>query len=286
MSEFSIQLKNEIDRLGANIYRFTEIKDGISETTEIIKANRCLNIYSVAKVFCVTAVGMLYDRGLLRPSDKFSDIFDKNTFGNGYETWKNTTVENALLHSLGLPGGFLDIDVHSRPFYGNDYLRTIFSEPLIYEPGNGYSYTDAAFYLLERACEKLGGEPIDILLEKEFFQPLGCKEVAFSKCPMNHPMGGTGIYLHSEDMAALGQLMLQRGVLNGRRILSEEWVSLVFKKRYEMYNLKGEKVFGKGGMYGQMLLVVPEQNRTVAWQAFDTENKTYSLIDFIYNYKE
>ncbi len=40
--------------------------------------NPCNDIYSVTKVFTVTALGFLYDQGLWKPDDKICDLFRKS----------------------------------------------------------------------------------------------------------------------------------------------------------------------------------------------------------------
>ena len=57
------------------IYQITVVEDGISVTKNITPANKTNNCYSISKVFTVTALGMLYDDGLLSPDEKPIDIF-------------------------------------------------------------------------------------------------------------------------------------------------------------------------------------------------------------------
>ncbi len=53
-----------------NIYSIAEICDGGEVQSVCVNpANACQNSYSVAKVFTVTAIGLLFDRGLLSPDD-------------------------------------------------------------------------------------------------------------------------------------------------------------------------------------------------------------------------
>ena len=73
---------------GYHIFRVTEILQGESETLELHPVPRCQNSYSVAKVFVVTALGMLWDRGLLRTDDRITDPFRSRWFaGNLSALW-------------------------------------------------------------------------------------------------------------------------------------------------------------------------------------------------------
>ena len=92
--------------------------------------------------------------------------------------------------------------------------------------------------------------------------------MAWSRCPLGYPMGATGLYIYTEDMAKLGELYLRGGVWKGERILSEEWVKLCMQRSYEFANICSGKAYGKGGAFGQMLVYIPEQERVVAWHSF------------------
>ena len=74
------------------------------------------------------------------------------------------------------------------------------------------------------------------------------------------------------------------GMWHGRRILSEEWVKTVLERGYELKPTGVGKSYGKGGMYSQMLLVVPETDRVVAWHAFD-DGVNRDLIRFCAEYR-
>ena len=60
---------------GTGIYSVTEMdKDYASRKVTLIPANPTNDVYSVAKIYTVTALGICRDRGLLDTEDKFLDI--------------------------------------------------------------------------------------------------------------------------------------------------------------------------------------------------------------------
>ena len=275
MSRFLQDCVDYIKTQPFDIIRITRIKDGVSETICCTEANPCQNTYSVAKSFTMTAVGLLYDRGLIRPEDKVSGILADELPETGMDPrWHDVTVDMALTHRLGLPVGFLDIDVNPSGQFGWDYLRYMLTYPLVYDPGTDYKYSDGAFYLLSRIVSNLAGMPMDTFLWKELFFPLGFQEMAWSRCPMGYPMGATGLYISSEDMAKLGQLYLEKGIYGGQRILSEEWVHLALSREYAFEWDENHRSFAKGGMCGQRLMAVPEDRLVVALQAYGANSDT------------
>ena len=280
-------LKNQPD--AGNIIRVSELHNGGEpETAELVPASWCQNIYSVAKTFTMTAVGLLYDRGMLSPEDRFCDIFAEeiekgNLWARGMdERWKLTTIDMALTHRIGLHGGFLDIDCNKISCFTDDFLAYTLTFPLISTPGEQYIYTDGAFYLCARAVEKKTGEHLNPFMWRELFQPLGFQEAAWSVCPQGHAVGGTGLYVHTADMVRLGQLYLSGGVWKGKRLLSEEWTKMAVERSYALDWDGSHTFYSKGGMYGQSLMVFPSQNRVLAVEGFDCD--PYCVARFAMEY--
>ena len=279
MSEFLTYLADAARRVGGSFYKITEIRGGVSETVTLAPANACQNSYSVAKAFTTTAIGMLWDAGLLDTNDKITDIFKDELPDDMDENWQYMTVHHLLTHTCGFSGGYLDIDAFDATTFGDDYLQYLFRTRLNYRPGEGYDYSDAAFYLLSRVVSKKTGCRMDDFLWERLFYPMGFKEMAWSRCPKGYPMGATGLYIYTEDMAKLGELYLRGGVYGGQRIISEAWVELVKTRAYEFHHIGG-RAYGKGGAFGQFLLFMPAEDRVVAWHSYGGGDLLPAILSF------
>ena len=254
---------------GLNVHFIAEAdRKGRIRLEENNAANPCCNCYSVAKAFTVTAVGMLYDRGLLSPDMLVAQLLPIPE--NADEKWQRVTIHHLLGHTAGFgTAGLLDIDCDDASTYGTtDYLSLLFSAKLKDEPGETYRYTDAAYYLLSRIVAQVSGQDPAGLLRPVLMGVMGFKEFAWSVCPQGYAMGATGLYLRTEDMVKLGVLYLNRGMWDGQRILSKEWVRLVLERGYEFTD-HGNGWFGKGGMRGQMLAFHMEKGLAVAWHSYE-----------------
>lgn len=249
------------------------------EVAEISSAHPCQNVYSVAKAFAVTAVGILWDRGLIRLDDSVTHLLADEIPDDAHPWWSETTPDMLMRHEIGLPAGFLDIDCADSRSFGRDYLAYTVRHDLDFRPGERRCYTDAAFYLISRIVERCAGMPLDDFLWQELFGELGMREAAWSHCPMGHAMGATGLYIRAEDMARLGALYRDGGMCGGKRILSKEWVERVHDRGYELRPLGTGNAYGKGGMLGQMVMVVPETECVFAWQSFDGAHQR-ELVQF------
>lgn len=267
---------------GIQIYRMSiSDAEGI-ETCIRLPANPCQNCYSVAKFFCVTAIGMLFDSGKLKLTETVADIFadELAQYGIPAEKWANVTIDNIMRHEIGFEKGFLDIDTENIAEYPtNDFLRIVFERELVYASGTQHVYSDAAYYLISRVVTKISGEKLDDLMMDRLFSKIDCHEVAWSKCPHKYPIGATGLYIRSEDMVKLGRIYLDGGIWKGRRIISEEWIKTVIVRGYELSKFRSG--YAKEGMHGQFLYINFDENIAIAWHSYDPEGGHGAMTELL-----
>ena len=257
--------------------------DGLDSST-IMSGNPCQNCYSVTKVYCVTAIGMLYDEGKIKTTDTIGEIFkdEIKEYGIDSEKWANITIHDVMRHEAGFKvGGLLDIDAQDATKWGSqDYLKLVLEAELDGKKSN--RYTDAAYYLISRVVSKISGENLDIFLAKRLFNKTDCREYAFAECPAGYPIGATGLYIRSADVAKLGRIYLDGGKYKDEQIISKEWVDIVIKNGYEL-NRAGAG-YAKGGMRGQYLYINFNKNIAAAWHSYDPDGKTGPMGDALHAY--
>lgn len=273
MTDIISELKKHIDESPYEILNLTVYSKGKAETLEYVPSNYCQNVYSVAKFFTMTAIGILYDEGKIRLEDKVCDILsdelpDKSEMDS---RWFDCTVEMALTHKLGLPGGHLDIDCNPSINFTDNYLSYTFKTPLEYNPGEGRKYSDGAFYLLSCIVEKITGMKLDDYLRSKILSKMQFQEMAWSHCPKGHAMGATGLYINSADMIKIGVLYLNKGIHNGERLLSEEWIDLAINKGFETEWDDSHTFYFKGGMHGQKIAVSPELDAVIGIESYGAD---------------
>ena len=272
----------EIEKSGINLYGMAFYRNGEITEHRFQPASNCHNCYSIAKAFAMTAVGMLYDDGLIDVKKPICHYMSSLIPADADPAWQLITVEHALTHKIGYGEGFLDIDVEDVNAYPTkDYLDMVFHHKLTHLPGQQYQYSDAAYYLVSRLISAVSGEKADVFLNRRLFQPMGFSEVAWSHCPQDYPMGATGLYISATDMVKLGALYLQGGVWKGQRLLSEDWVHRAIANEYELRAKSAAGLIGKGGMYGQQMLFNCEKNFAIAWHTHAPGEQIKALIDFI-----
>ena len=263
---------------GDKVYNLVEIYDGVSQTAVIRKSERCHNTYSVAKLFTCTVIGILQDQGKLDFDDAIFPILEKK-FPEQYDPkWRVVTLADVVRHRTGFgeTSDKLDIDVVNSATWDRDFLKIVLSQPLPNQPGEKYYYTDATFYLAARVASEITREPINITMARELLEPLHFAEYAFSTDPEGFPIAATGMYIATEDMAKLGQLYVQDGVFDGKRILSKEFVDEAFARNFELYQVDEEgNAFIKGGMNGQLLYMNRKTKRVVAIHSYGADTDAF-----------
>lgn len=276
------QIVQEIEALNLNLYDFAICTQEGVQSHYFRFCNACNDSYSVGKVFVMSAVGILYDEGLIHPEDRIAALM-KETVPAGVDPgWRLVSVEQALTHRIGFSEDFLDIDVDDTTKYPtDDYLALVFDHPLGYPPGAHYEYSDAASYLLARLVEHVSGRPTDQLLAEKLLIPMGFREVAWSRCPRGHMIGATGMYARASDIVKLGWLYLNGGVYEDKRLLSPRWVRRALEREYEFRMITPGGLIGKGGTYGQCVALSREGHFAAAWHACEDARGIDRLINYV-----
>lgn len=284
MSRFLTGLWDFSDLNRYNLLRAAQIHNGKCSAVSRLRVDEMQNSYSVAKVLTMTAIGLLYDRGCISLSEHITDIFPEERDAIRDIRWSQVTVEHLLMHRSGIPKQFLDIDAQDSGTWGtDDYLRYTLSSGLEYEPGTDEAYSDAAYYLLGRIAAKRAGTSLSLFLKTELLHPLGIRKMAWVTCPHGYEMAATGLFMRAEDLCRIGCLYLQDGCIDGKQVLSEVWCRMAKEKPFEFRVIHENGSYGKGGMMGQMLMIIPEHNRVVAWHAFERKANS-KLIRFAAEY--
>jgi len=278
------KITDDLSQLGLNMIDFALYEHGEKiKALRFKPASNCSNSYSIAKAFVMTAIGMLWDEGRVDISSTIYSLLKSEIPADADPAWKLVTLDNIMTHRVGYAEGFLDIDAENVNDYPtDDYLDLAMKYPISYIPGSHYQYCDAPYYVLSRVIHALTGETVDEYLRKRLTAPMHFSEIAWSRCPKGFPIGATGLYISAKDMVKLGQLYLDGGVFEGKRFLSEKWVDLALAREYEFHIISQKGLIGKGGMYGQELVLSCDKGFAAGWHSFETESREYKkIIDYI-----
>ncbi len=247
-------------------------------------------MHSVSKSFTATAVGMAVDEGLLKVTDKLVDFFPDNLPEEVSDNLKAVTVHDLLTMNCGqeTEARFRNSD--------QDWVTSFLAHPFVHEPGTWYCYNSLGTYMLSAIVQKLTGEKVLDYLTPRLFEPLHIEIPQWDESPQGINAGGWGLQLKTEDMAKFGQLFLQKGVWNGKRLVSEAWVNEASKYQvpsvpagtrpdqaaergltpenctfmlgygYQMWRCP-DNAYRADGARGQYIIIVPDSDAVIACTA-------------------
>lgn len=259
------EIVKQVKEANLNLYDIAVMTDEGIEAAYCQRCNACNASYSITKLFIVTMIGILYDRGQLRLEDLLTSFLTDELDFSYDAIWDRVTIRDALTHSMGLDHGVIDIDRDDTSTYPDDYLRYIFSYPPKKEPGQIQLYTDVPHYLLSLVIEKITGKPAQESISEEILTPMGFSSVAWTSCPRHHTIGSSGAYLSAKDTVKLAWLYLNHGIYQGKRIISQEWVQLVEDGQFDLYPVADTAFVGKAGLFGQMTMFDRKRRIAFAW---------------------
>jgi CubicO group peptidase (beta-lactamase class C family) len=158
-------------------------------------------------------------------------------------------ILDLMTHMSGLGDGF-----QSRPRPGGEraappttlreMVATANEAVLLFDPGTGWNYSNFGIAALGRVIEVVAKEPYERFMAERIFRPLGMKDTSFflppekqsrlaslytyedgglkpvARRPFRYPSPDSGLLSTAEDMARFNQMMLNKGVIDGQRILS------------------------------------------------------------------
>jgi CubicO group peptidase (beta-lactamase class C family) len=179
------------------------------------------------------------------------------------------------------------------PHAPDEWMKRFASLPLMYQPRERWMYNVGSLVLgvlVARAAKQSLGD----VLHERVFEPLGMRETGFSTSTENinqipayymtnfqtgklerlplsppeewttppaFPSGAGGLLSTIDDYLAFARMMLQRGVFNGVRVLSERSVALMTTNHLTPEQIAGGGpiLHGQGWGYGLGVTVAPDE---------------------------
>ena len=244
-------------------------------------------LHSVSKTFTATAVGLAIADGKMALTDKVIKYFPDKLPAQVSDNLKAMTVRDLLTMSCGhdTEPSFRGLD--------QDWVTAFLAHPVVHKPGEFYLYNSLGTYMLSAIVQQVTGEKVVDYLTPRLFEPLHIDKPRWEESPQGINAGGWGLWLKTEDLAKMGQLLLQKGEWNGKQLIPAEWVAEMSKKQVESINpgTRIEEAEAKGmtketsdwmqgygyqmwrcrpgcfradGARGQYIIVVPDKNAVIA----------------------
>ena len=173
--------------------------------------------FSACKSIVSLACGILIDDGLLHLSDHITDFFPREGSPVKRQIMKDLTIKDLLC--MQAANQFNEIACMTEP----DWLKGYFASPGL-AAADKFHYNSLNTYILGRIIALVSGSSLSNFLRQRLFDPMGIRDFYWEPCPNGFEKGGWGLYMRPEDLAKLGQLVLQGGMWNGTQLVSYEYL--------------------------------------------------------------
>ena len=236
-------------------------------------------IHSCTKSITSALIGIAIDKGYIESvKTPVLEFFPERTAANLDENKKVLTLE----HLLSMTSGFLARDSYLYNWQGlakmrasRDWIQYVLDLPMANAPGTKFDYSNCGSFLLSAILQESTGTNALAFAKKYLFGPLGIHEVAWPSNPQGITLGWGEMRMKPLDMAKIGFLYLNKGVWEGKQVVSSSWVEASTREQIKAGTLSDGYGYQwwvhKDGYYmalgysGQYIVVLPQQNMVVVF---------------------
>ncbi|MGZ3789035.1 MAG: serine hydrolase domain-containing protein [Bacteriovorax sp.] len=271
-------------------------------------------LWSVSKTITGALLGTAVNEGKIDLEQGLFEFYPRPIYGDLYERIK---IKNLFYLDTGfIWDEYYFGDVKKSPvitmLYGKghkDMAKYAAASDIIQEgPGYEFNYTTGTPTITMGVLKNIYGKNYDQMPWKNFFDPIGLKNVIFEKDATGTFNGGASVFATPRDMAKIGYLYLNHGLWNGTQVLSKEWIkkTLTVSPGYlssgtvinditddgvfggsiwlnvpakagfgRPYPVSPQDMFLAMGHYGQLIIVLPTQKMVIARTGYDMEYNPY-----------
>jgi CubicO group peptidase (beta-lactamase class C family) len=298
-SQALLQFFTRIEQLQLEVNSLILLQNG-KVTAQLWRApyrnDRPQLLYSLSKSFMSIAVGIAWDHGLLNLDDNVVSFFPDKLPPVISPNLARMTVH----HLLSMNTGHHD-NIYTTVAKEQDWAKAFLALDVEHEPGSHYRYSTHATYMLSAIVERVTGQSLVDFLMPTLFEPLAIARPSWETCPLGVTAGGMGLSLPNEGVAKFGLMLLNKGVYEGRRIVSERYIRLATAEQSDnragadridwaqgygyQFHLCRRGCYRGDGAFGQLCFVAPRDNIVVAaTSSFKNMASLQTLLDLIYEH--
>ena len=260
---FVSDIKNNFwNVFGAEVYEDGVLMHSFGDTDENLH-----EIYSATKSVLSIAVGIAVDEGRF-DIDKSVLEYLPLAKVERLDARQRSTFEKITIRRL------LTMSVADFPFRpeGDSYLDFALNTKISAPEEKVFNYNNTNAYLVGVALTEALGTDLGTFIEERVFKPLGITRFEYTRCPEGYFYGASGMKLTVNELSRLGLLLYNKGVFNGLRILSEQYVNTATSVQqmnreggYGFFFWKYREGFSINGKWGQKCYVLPQEKKMVSF---------------------
>ena len=213
------------------------------------KVDDLMPIYSITKSVGSLLTGIAIHRGDLTGVDTLIAQYFPDHADLISEEDLSVSLRHVLTMTSGLQWGWI---LEGRPIqsFRGDLDEAALSLPRSEPPGETAIYSTLIVNLIAGVLEKASGMDLEEYTESFLFAPLGIELWDWHRDDTDRATIGAGLRLRTLDMAMLGQLVLDRGQVNGKTLLKDSFINKATSPLVQLGLPDGESV-GYGYLFWQ-----------------------------------
>jgi CubicO group peptidase (beta-lactamase class C family) len=236
------------------------------------------NIFSATKSIVSLLIGIAIDEGKIKSVDE--------PIGNYLEEFANDergkiSIKNLLTMSSGLDWDEAyssPTSITTKAYYGKKLRQVSTNQELIEKPGVRFRYQSGNTQLLAFIVEEATGETISKYAERTLWKPMQAVNTALwsldkkdgdekSFCCFN---------TNARDAARFGQLVLNKGLWNGKQLISEQYLTDATTTAAYLLN---EEQTAPLDHYGYQYWILPYKNMNIPYMRGHRGQYIYSIAE-------
>jgi CubicO group peptidase (beta-lactamase class C family) len=213
--------ENEMSRRQKAVGKFIAKRKGREANTEDYTTTTRQPIASCSKWLSAALVMTFVDEGKLKLTDTVGQWLPiLSQHGKG-----GITISQCLSHLTGIKAASLkeSMDEMKDISSMDEAIEKIATLPMEGEPGKVFHYSNAGLQIAGAVIEKISGKSFETLFAERIAKPLNMKNTDFGKGKVALPAGGASST--PEDYMNFLVMILDKGLFNGKRILSESSIA-------------------------------------------------------------
>jgi CubicO group peptidase (beta-lactamase class C family) len=235
------------------------------------------DVASVTKGITSTLVGIAIERGKIKSvREPVLGFFSEDPVAHNEARKQRLTVEHLLTMTSGFQCEPKNNELTLLQMKQSDnWIKFMLDLPMAEEPGRKFVYCSGGMHVLSGIISRVTGESASDFARRSLFEPLGIRDAVWPSDPQGVSQGWGNLHLHPRDMAKIGYLWLNRGIWNGRHLMSADWVDQATRVHagsgpdneygYGLWIRSGAGLYEALGRGGQRISVVPSKNIIVVF---------------------
>ena len=203
------------------------------------------NLFSATKTIISLAVGILQDRNLISINDRIKKYLP-------YLPLKDkTTIRDILQMSSGYEmKKYLFLVDMGFDYFAYNLTDRLINYKVAYEPGEYFVYKNLNTQILGLLIEKVSKQKLNEFIYDNLYKYIGREKAEWNTDRVGNVKAFCCLYLTNEDFLRIGKIILDKGKIGDKVIVSEKYINEMFNPNSKLTVIRRKGKGEKNTFYG------------------------------------